>query len=304
VEAAAVFAELDQSIAAWDSQRRRRFELDDWRVHALYGSGQIDAGIAASRERLELTTSRMGEKHYDTAAARGILAIGYVKASRFAEAATELSTAIPILIAEARGSDDDDNMTGVLARQRRMQNFIEAYITAIAASRSDVANQTFSLAEIARSQSVQQALAASSARMLAKDPALTELIRSEQDLSKQVHALLGTLNNALSLPAGERDESVVAALRGSIAATRTERDQAKNEIARRFPDYAELIDPKPPTVGDIQSILRSDEALLSFYFGYHKSFVWAVSKNGSAISPLKRLELPIKSATNAVAGRS
>jgi CHAT domain-containing protein len=283
VEAAAVFAELDQSIAAWDSQRRRRFELDDWRVHALYGSGQIDAGIAASRERLELTTSRMGEKHYDTAAARGILAIGYVKASRFAEAATELSTAIPILIAEARGSDDDDNMTGVLARQRRMQNFIEAYITAIAASRSDVANQTFSLAEIARSQSVQQALAASSARMLAKDPALTELIRSEQDLSKQVHALLGTLNNALSLPAGERDESVVAALRGSIAATRTERDQAKNEIARRFPDYAELIDPKPPTVGDIQSILRSDEALLSFYFGYHKSFVWAVSKNGSAV---------------------
>ena len=66
----------------------------------------------------------------------------------------------------------------------------------------DIAVETFRLADAIRGQSVQQALAASSARMVAKDPALAELIRSEQDLTKQINAQLGTLNNVLALPSG------------------------------------------------------------------------------------------------------
>ena len=59
--------------------------------------------------------------------------------------------------------------------------------------------------------------------MLAKDKALAELVRDEQDLTKQVNAQLGVLNNTLELPSGERDDNAVKALNASTrqAATGT-----------------------------------------------------------------------------------
>jgi CHAT domain-containing protein len=116
--------------------------------------------------------------------------------------------------------------------------------------------------------------------MVAKDPALQELVRNEQDLSKQINALLGTLNNVLSLPSSERDEKGVAAINGSIAKARADRDKARQTINKQFPSYADLVDPRPPSVDQIKATLRSGEALLSFYFGQNGSFVWAVPKDG------------------------
>ena len=111
-------------------------------------------------------------------------------------------------------------------------------------------------------------------------PALAELIRSEQDLSKQINAQLGTLNNLLALPSSEREENAVRAINASIDKLRDDRNKARADIARRFPTYADLIDPKPPTVEAIRDTLRQGEALLSFYFGRDRSFVWAVAKQG------------------------
>jgi hypothetical protein len=53
-----------------------------------------------------------------------------------------------------------------------------------------------------RGRSVQQALAASSARMTAKDPTQAELARTEQDLGKQISGQLGMLSNVLGAALG------------------------------------------------------------------------------------------------------
>jgi CHAT domain-containing protein len=84
----------------------------------------------------------------------------------------------------------------------------------------------------------------------------------------------------LALPSDQRDERTVTALQASVAKLRAERDKARAEIAKRFPRYTELIDPKPPSVEQIKAVLRPDEALLSFYFGRDVSFVWAIPKDG------------------------
>ena len=138
--------------------------------------------------------------------------------------------------------------------------------------------------------------------MSAKDPALAKLIRKEQDLSKQVNAQLGTLNNALALSATERDDNVVKALSASIESVRADRDRARAEIRRGFPTYADLIEPKSPSVDDLKGALRDGEALLSFYFGRQNSFVWAVPKNGpvafaaiaTTAGDLRKYGLPIE----------
>jgi len=299
-EAAEVYAQLEKAIAKWEPQRRDVYLLNASRIAALYSSGQVEAGIAAAQDLVKRQTARVGENHFDSAAARGTLAVGYAKAGKEAEALREFKAAIPIMLAGSRDSGDDEDPTLVAARSQRLQTVIEAYIGLLARSTNrsnDAAVETFALADAVRGRSVQQALAASSARMLAKDPALQELVRQEQDLAKQISGQLGTLNNVLSLPSSERDEKGVAAINATIAKLRADRDKARGEINRRFPSYADLVDPKPPTVEQIKTTLRAGEALLSFYFGQDGSFVWAVPKDGPiafAAVPASALTLEAK----------
>jgi CHAT domain-containing protein len=281
-EALEVFGELDKVIVKWEPVRRQVFEINGSRIYSLYAGGQIEAGISAAQALLKREIGRVGERHFDTATARGTLAVGLMKAGKNMEAAREFRSAIPVLMASARENADDDDTTLVASKSSRLQSIVEAYMALLAqqGNASDVSGETFALAEAVRSRSVQQALAASSARMLAKDSALAEVVRQEQDIAKQVNAQLGTLNNVLSLASQERDEKGVQALRASINSLRAERDRLHSEIAKRFPSYADLIDPKPPSIQQLQTTLRSGEALLSFFFGRESSFVWAVPKEG------------------------
>jgi CHAT domain-containing protein len=282
-EAIEVYTQIDKVIAGWEPARRQVFELNGSRIASLYASGQVDAGIAAAEQLVKKQVARVGENHFDTASARGTLAIGLMRAGRDAEAIREFKAAIPVLMAASRENADDENTTVVAARSQRLQGIVESYFTMLARGQnpgSDVGVETFSLADAVRGRAVQQALAASSARATAKDPALAELVRKEQDLGKQVNAQLGMLNNVLALSSAERDEKGVQAINASINSLRAERNKARLEIGQRFPAYADLVSPKPPTVDQIKATLVESEALLSFYFGQGGSFVWAVPKNG------------------------
>ncbi len=283
-EAIAVYAEIDKATASWDPRRREALDLNGSRINSYYAAGQIDRGITSAQNLLKREIARVGENNYDTASARATLAFGYMKAGRDADAIREYQAAIPVLIKGARENADDDSSAGVELRSDRLQSHIESYIALLnrtqTATDDKVAVETFALADAIRGQSVQKALTASSARAQINDPALAELVRQEQDLSKQVNAQLGTLNNALALPSGQRDESTVQTLNVAIKNLRGERDKLRADIAKRFPNYANLIDPKPPSVEEIKATLKPDEALLSFYLGRDASFVWAVPKEG------------------------
>lgn len=282
-EANELFARIDRAIANWEPQRRQVFELNPSRILSLYNAGQLDAGIAAAEQLVKKQIARVGENHFDAAAARGTLAIGLMRARRETDAIREFKAAIPVMMAGASDNADDENTTVVAARSQRLQTIVESYLILLARAEGtgkDVGEETFSLADAIRGHSVQQALAASSARAAAKDPALAELVRKEQDLSKQVNAQLGTLNNVLALPAAERDDKGVSQIQASIAALRGQRNKARQEIKQKFPIYADLVSPKPPSVAEIRATLADNEAMLSFYFGQNGSFVWAVPKSG------------------------
>jgi len=282
-DAIAVYAEIDKAIANWEPQRRQAFEINGSRVTSLYASGQTEAGIAAAQELVRRAAVRSGDQHFNTASARGFLAYGLMRAGRDEEAMKEFKAAIPVLMNSSRENADDDDTTVVAARSQRLQSIVESYFRMLAKDKGlsgDVGAETFGLADAIRGQSVQQALAASSARSTVKDPALAELVRKEQDLSKQVNAQLGVLNNVLTLPSNQRDEKGVQAINASINELRAARNKARHEITQKFPSYADLVSPKPPSVQEIKAILTGGEAMLSFYFGREASFVWAVPKDG------------------------
>jgi len=299
-EAGEIYAQLDKAMAQWPAQQREVFALNGSRIAALYASGQIDAGIAAAGDLVKLETARTGAGSFDTATARGVLAVGYARGGRDADAIREFKAAMPVLMASARENADEDDPTVVAARNARLQRIVETYIGVLArgaAQSNDIAVETFGLADAVRGHAVQQALADSSARMSAKDPALADLVRNEQNLAKQISAELGALNNLLALPSDQRDEQMVRAVKAAIEKLRADRKTAQQEIKRRFPAYADLIDPKPPTIDEIKNALRPGETLLSYYFGQDVSFVWAVPKDGEvafARVPATALELETK----------
>ena len=269
-EAERLYAALERATASWDSARRDSLLLTPARIATLYNAGRLEAGLEA------------------------------------AEALAEFRAAIPVLTSASRESEDE-GASAAAARDDQVRAIVEAYIAALArtVAPASVAAESFGLADAIRGRSVQNALAAASARMVAREAALADLVRKEQDLRKQAAAQFGMLNNLLALPPGQRDERAVADIRARIASLRAEHAKARAEIAERFPDYADLVDPKLASVEDIQRVLAPGEALLSFYFGREHSFVWAVPKSGAASfaaieAPAAEIEAKIKTLRKAL----
>jgi CHAT domain-containing protein len=161
---------------------------------------------------------------------------------------------------------------------------VEGYLRLISRNPSLVPasaiEETFGYGDVLRGQSVQRALQASSARSKIKDPVLAQLVRDSQDGEKKIGAAVATLNNLLSLPTSERDDKTVADTQAEIARLQATHTQALKDIAKKFPEYANLINPPPARPADLQRKLTGDEALLSFYFGRFEGFVWVLRKDG------------------------
>jgi CHAT domain-containing protein len=280
-ESKEAFETVSEAIKSWDPKRSARYRFGWSRIFTLYYTGEVEKGVELAREYVAGLKARVGDRHFDTAVARAILASGLAFARRDAEALQEFRAAMPIVIAGEHASDADE-ATSRQAADIRLQNVAEVYITLLARSsdQASAALESFQLGEAIRGRSVQAALAASGARAVAGNPALAELARKDQDLEKEISAQIGALNNMLALPPEERDDNEVRAQQGEIDKLRTERRAAQREIARRFPEYASLVAPQPMSVEDIRAALMPEEAFVSFHFGRRGSFAWAVPKNG------------------------
>ncbi len=298
-DAAEIYGVIDDATKNWDTERRDYF-LTPGRIYMLYNTGQIPAGLEAARALVAKATSTFGGQHLNTALARGYLAVGLVRAGRDAEARDEFRAAVPILTSSLR---DIPNVEGssTLWREKLIGSIVESYIALLSrigeGSGPGAAIEGFTLAEAIRGRSVQTALFQSSAREATRDAELAELARQEQDLAKQIAAQLGLLNNLLALLPDQRDDNAIDKLRVRIDELSKARSVAQSTIRLRFPSYADLVDPKPPSVDDIKATLRPGEALLSFYFGESESFVWAVPKDGAvafASVPLNAVDLAAK----------
>jgi len=79
--------------------------------------------------------------------------------------------------------------------------------------------------------------------------------------------------------AGFRAEAARAAT-ADAEELRRARATIQAEVRARFPGYADLLDPRQPTLQDAQRMLRPGEALISFYVAPTATYVWALSPQG------------------------
>ena len=144
------------------------------------------------------------------ALAQGNLGLGLVLAHRDDEAMQVYKTALPILFGSSQRAGGDDSAT-TLSYDRYIQNLTQPYLSLLARranASADTVEEGLQLGEWIRGRSVQKAVAEASTRILARDPALAELARKEQDLRKQIGAQSGAVNN----------QPLIRALRSNLSA--------------------------------------------------------------------------------------
>ena len=150
-DASDAYAQLDQAIVKWEPARRDALLQNGSRIAALLASGQIEAGVAAAEALVKRQSGRLGEKNFDTAAARGTLGVAYMKAGRDPDAVREFRRRQSrCLMAAARENADDDDASVNAARSgERLQAIVEVlYRRAVkrgAGGKDDAAIETFAL---------------------------------------------------------------------------------------------------------------------------------------------------------------
>jgi len=144
----------------------------------------------------------------------------------------------------------------------------------------DAADEAFRMSDVARAKTVHSAIAASSARAASGDAALNELIRQAQDTDQQLVAMSDMLKSILDSAADQQDAKTIQQLRGDIGKVQEARKTLRAEIERRFPQYAQLVNPKPVGIAEVRAKLAASETLIATYFTGGNGYVWGIPQQG------------------------
>jgi len=249
--------------------------------------GEITEAKIIVEEDYLRSLRRFGKKHYQTALDLGFIASIKTLIGEKQTAIAEFRKAVPILLSHSRQINSDK--TSKAMQDRHITFILESYLFLLADIRGtrledeagiDATGKAFLIANTLRGRSVQRALAASSARATLNDPELSNLARREQDSQIHLENLWGLLTVVMSRANTQQNAAQIKTIRTQIDELRTARATLMKVIEGRFPEYAQLINPKPPTIKLAQSTLAHGESLIATYVGADKTYVWAIPHGG------------------------
>ena len=288
-----VYTDTDNAVRA-DPDAYALFRQEDlgW-VTAKIRNNKAAEAAALAADILARQAKRYDKNSPTLARTRALHAVALQAEGQSAQAETEFKAAVPILL--NRAQTDAENSTASVAQQRSLGFILGSYLALLAhtaQSESSVAT-SFQIADVARGSGVQRALTSSAARASIKDPELARLARDEQDLQRRIAALSDLLTGLLSASPDQQLPEVQGKIRSELETLKAQREQARKTIEGKFPDYAELVDPKPASIEGTRKLLKADEVLLAWYFAETVGYVWAVTKD----APAQFVQIPVSRAT-------
>ena len=121
-----------------------------------------------------------------------------------------------------------------------------------------------------------------SARASSTDDDLSGLLRRRQELVGEWQTIQHRLTQAALTNEGSAQTAQGSV--GRLDRIGGEISSLDANIARRFPDYADLTNPAPLDVTEVQALLREDEALVLFIETGSPTWVWVVSKTDKSLA--------------------
>ncbi len=143
----------------------------------------------------------------------------------------------------------------------------------------ELVEQAFRAAQLSSSSSAAAALNQMAVRFGSGVSEVASVVRKRQDTVLRWQALDKKLIEALGEPTEKLNNGLISSLRRNIADTNTQLTELDDRLALEFPRYAELSNPKPLSVDDVQKLLKSDEALLTYQVASDQTFIWAITND-------------------------
>lgn len=252
---------------------------------ALLETGQNAEAENQARLMADELIRTLGENHPKAAMAQAFYATALDRSGKYSEAVQQFSKSIPILVGQAQQNSEAGAQS--VRQQKRLSMVIEGYIDALfksGAGNKENMSLAFQLSDTAKGSNVQKAMTQSTARASIKDPALADLARKEQDAQRQIQSLSELQASLAAAPSNQQLPGIQAKLKKDVDNLKEQRDDLRREIARKFPEYADLVDPKPVTVERIAKLLQPGEVLVNWYLGDWASYVWVINNKGLAAS--------------------
>jgi len=255
------------------------------RILALIRIGDLSQAESRARNFLGTTEKRTGQKSKETADAKLMLATVLASQTKDDEARQLFSAGMVELIALEREVATDSE--GLSSKEKKyLAAYIESYLGVLARAYEKsptlaIASEAFVLGDLARSSGVQKALNASTARANITNPRLAELARQEQDLNQQITFLTRFAKELAMQPANQQLPEVQKKMRADIEQLRQEAKATIRSIEIDFPEYAELISPKPASLERVQKNLKANEVMITWFIGQTSSYVWAIGSTGN-----------------------
>jgi CHAT domain-containing protein len=284
-EALKVLADLDKTIQTYPDVARFVDTNSLDRILALVRVGDLPQAENRARDFLKATENRTGQKSKETADAKLMLATVIASQKKDVEARQLFATGMGELIALEREVATDSE--GLSSKEKKyLAAYIESYLGVLARAYEKsptlaIASEAFVLGDLARSSGVQKALNASTARANITNPRLAELARKEQDLNQQITFLTRFAKELAMQPANQQLPEVQKKMRSDIEQLREEAKVTIRSIEIDFPEYAELISPKPASLERVQKNLKANEVMVTWFIGQSSSYVWAIGSSGN-----------------------
>lgn len=169
-------------------------------------------------------------------------------------------------------------------------NHVIALVTA--AKRIDLAEQdlvaeSFEISQLAAASNTGEAVAGMSARFGAGSDEMAGLIRELQETTESWRRADQTLTRAAALSGPKRNPAAEDKLRREMSERAARIKTLDSRLTAAFPAYAELTSPQPLSVGAVQSLLKTGEALMSYMTSRKRTYLWVIRRNASTLHSLK-----------------
>ncbi len=256
-----------------------------WAI-ALLKAGKADEASTMLDKLIVKNRQWLGDKHIDTAELVGAQGMSLATRGDKKGALEAFRSALPVLLNAAISAGDEPSPL----RAQRLNLILDAYLALLAEIRAtpietaagiDAASEGFRIADALRGQKIQGAVAASALRSAANDPAIGAEIRKEQDLAQESSALQRILRDLMNAPAEKQLSKTIGNMQARIEAIKQERTTIQAGIEKRFPAYANLIRPQPPSLAETRAVLRPGEALINIFATDGATYLWAFKKDGA-----------------------
>jgi len=154
--------------------------------------------------------------------------------------------------------------------------------------KTDYEQQAFGITELAKSRQFSEMLARSGANLVVaeEDPGFRILLDEERNVTLNVVRIRQTLYNIHLTPIAQRDESLLRSLKTELQKQEERLKQLKLEMAARFPRYADLRSPRMVKITEVQDLLKSNEALISYFVTKNQVVAFVITPKAVHMIPL------------------